>query len=108
MLLDSGRMEDLPPEVIIKIYEQLFEEDCRSLKRVSSLLYTCYCSYVSLSKWNPPKYLRLCPYVLVNRACNAVRRCEGPIRRGYYNAELYAIYHDCVCEKRRLIGWEKY
>ena len=97
-------MEDLPPEVIIEIYGQVFEKDRRSLKRVSSLLHACYCSYVLMSKRNPPKYLRLCPYVLVNRPCNAVRRCEGPIHRDSFNGELYTVYHDCMCGILAFIG----
>ena len=90
-------MEDLPAEVVVNIYKQLFEEDRRKLKLVSKRLHSCYRTFVMMSRKDPPRYLRICPYALVERPCNAVRKCSGPLRHGCFNEELYTIYHDCMC-----------
>ena len=118
-------MENLPVEVIVNIYKLLFERDRRSLKLVSKLFHDCYRSFVFISRKQPPAYLAICPYALVERPCNAVRKCSGPLNRDSMNIELFTVYHDCMCGRmavigafnewvrrrnngRELIGWERY
>ena len=82
-------MENLPVELICGIFKQLTEKDRRKLKLVSTRLYGSYCAFVSMSKENPPKYLKKCPL-----GCNSYPK----------------VFHDCVCvwPERELIGWERY
>ena len=96
-------MEDLPAEVMVNIYKQLFEKDRRDLKLVSKRLNDCYRAFVLVSRRDPPKYLQICPYALVDRPCNAVQTSAGPLR-GSFNEELYTIYHDCVCGRMAVVG----
>ena len=117
-------MENLPSEVIVHIYKLLFEEDRRKLKLVSKRLNDCYRAFVLMSRRDPPKYLEICPFALLEIPCNAVRKCSGPLNRDSMNIGLFTVYHDCMCGRmaiigafnewirrkngRELIGWERY
>ena len=78
----------LPTEIICKIYEFLPEKSRRQLKIVSKRLRNCYITYIYMRKSKPPKNIRKC-----SENCN------------YYNN---TVLHECVCTRRRLIGWERY
>ena len=85
-------LERLPNEIICLIIKFLTEKSRRVFKQTSKRIYNCYIAYIFISWTKPPKNIKLCKMSRY-KPCN---RYKG------------LILHDCVCEERVLIGWERY